>query len=68
ADALTLVARHRQLVGDRTAPTLLTPHDREFARLFGDVGPDRVAAARRGAADLGCTVLLKGDATVVADA
>ncbi|WP_369139602.1 NAD(P)H-hydrate dehydratase [Modestobacter versicolor] len=68
ADALTLVSRHRQLVGDRTAPTMLTPHDREFARLFGEVGPDRVAAARRGAADLRCTVLLKGDATVVADA
>jgi len=68
ADALTLVARHRELVGDRSAPTVLTPHDREFARVFGDVGSDRVAAARRGAADLGCTVLLKGEATVVADA
>jgi hydroxyethylthiazole kinase-like uncharacterized protein yjeF len=68
ADALTLVAERPELVGDRTAPTVLTPHDREFARLFGDVGTDRVAAARRGAAGLGCTVLLKGDATVVADA
>jgi hydroxyethylthiazole kinase-like uncharacterized protein yjeF len=68
ADALTLVSEHARLVGDRTAPTVLTPHDREFARIFGDVGDDRVAAARRGAAELGCTVLLKGDATVVADA
>jgi ADP-dependent NAD(P)H-hydrate dehydratase / NAD(P)H-hydrate epimerase len=68
ADALTLVAQQPELVGHRTAPTVLTPHDREFARLFGDVGTDRVAAARRGAAALGCTVLLKGDATVVADA
>jgi hydroxyethylthiazole kinase-like uncharacterized protein yjeF len=72
ADALTLVSQHRDLVADRTAPTVLTPHDREFARIFdragGPIGADRVAAARRGAADLGCTVLLKGDATVVADA
>ena len=68
ADGLTLVAREPALVGDRTAPTLLTPHDREFARLFGEPGEDRVGAARRGAAELGCTVLLKGDATVVADA
>jgi ADP-dependent NAD(P)H-hydrate dehydratase / NAD(P)H-hydrate epimerase len=68
ADALTLVSRQPELVGDRSAPTVLTPHDREFARLFGEVGTDRVAAARRGAARLGCTVLLKGDATVVADA
>jgi NAD(P)H-hydrate repair Nnr-like enzyme with NAD(P)H-hydrate dehydratase domain len=33
-----------------------------------EVGADRVGAARRLAADLGCAVLLKGDATVVADA
>jgi NAD(P)H-hydrate repair Nnr-like enzyme with NAD(P)H-hydrate dehydratase domain len=32
------------------------------------VGGDRVGAARRLAAELGCVVLLKGDATVVADA
>jgi hydroxyethylthiazole kinase-like uncharacterized protein yjeF len=68
ADALTMVSQHPALVGDRQAPTVLTPHDREFARIFGEVGRDRVAAARRGAAELGCTVLLKGDATVVADA
>jgi len=68
ADGLTLVSQHRELVGNRSAPTVLTPHDREFARIFGDVGTDRVAAARRAAAELGCTVLLKGDATVVADA
>ncbi|MCW2508708.1 MAG: Carbohydrate kinase, partial [Modestobacter sp.] len=68
ADALTLLSEQPALVGDRTAPTVLTPHDREFARIFGDIGTDRVAGARRGAAQLGCTVLLKGDATVVADA
>jgi hydroxyethylthiazole kinase-like uncharacterized protein yjeF len=68
ADALTMVARRPELVGDRSAATVLTPHDREFARIFGDVGDDRVGAARRGADLLGCTVLLKGDATVVADA
>ena len=68
ADGLTLVSQHPELVRDRSAPTVLTPHDREFARIFGDVGTDRIAAARRGAAELGCTVLLKGDATVVADA
>jgi hydroxyethylthiazole kinase-like uncharacterized protein yjeF len=68
ADGLTLVAQQPELVRDRPAPTVLTPHDREFARLFGDVGTDRIAAARHGSAALGCTVLLKGDATVVADA
>lgn len=67
ADALTLIAKDPAVVRDRSGPTVLTPHDREFARIFGDVGDDRIGAARRAAASLGATVLLKGDATVVAD-
>ena len=46
---------------------MLTPHAGEFARIAGDVGRDRIAATRRAAADLGVTVLLKGNATVIAD-
>jgi hydroxyethylthiazole kinase-like uncharacterized protein yjeF len=67
ADGLTLLAGHPEWVRDRTAPTVLTPHDREFARVFGPVGDDRAGAARRASAQLGCTVLLKGHRTVVAD-
>jgi hydroxyethylthiazole kinase-like uncharacterized protein yjeF len=67
ADALTLCAQHPQWLKGRTAPTLLTPHDREFERFGTAVGTDRVGAVRRLAADLGVTVLLKGDATVVSD-
>jgi ADP-dependent NAD(P)H-hydrate dehydratase / NAD(P)H-hydrate epimerase len=66
ADALTMAAQEPDLVRRRTAPTVLTPHDREFARFGAEVGGDRVGAARRLAADLGAVVLLKGDATVVA--
>jgi hydroxyethylthiazole kinase-like uncharacterized protein yjeF len=66
ADALTMLAGDAALVRGRAAPTLLTPHDREFARFGAEPGRDRVGAARRLAADLGCTELLKGDATVVA--
>ncbi|HEX6500234.1 MAG TPA: NAD(P)H-hydrate dehydratase [Micromonosporaceae bacterium] len=69
ADALTLVA-NGALAGDlrrRTAPTVVTPHDREFARLAGEPpGEDRVESALRLAAQLTVTVLLKGDRTVVA--
>ena len=68
ADGLTMLAGRPDLVRDRGAPTLLTPHDREYERFGAPVGDDRVAAARRLAADLRCSVLLKGDATVVADA
>lgn len=66
ADALTLLAEDRRPLLERGAPTLLTPHDREFARFGTAVGEDRVGAARRLAGELGAHVLLKGDATVVA--
>jgi ADP-dependent NAD(P)H-hydrate dehydratase / NAD(P)H-hydrate epimerase len=66
ADAITLIARTPRLIRRRSAPTVITPHDREFERIAGPPGPDRLAAARRAARDLGATVLLKGNATVVA--
>jgi hydroxyethylthiazole kinase-like uncharacterized protein yjeF len=68
ADAITVLGTHPALRERiRGRQILLTPHDREFARVAGEVGPDRIAAARRAAAQLGVTVLLKGNATVVAD-
>ena len=66
ADAITIVAERPDLISKRPAPTVLTPHDREFAR-FGDApGTDRLNAVRALAAELGAAVLLKGDATIVA--
>jgi hydroxyethylthiazole kinase-like uncharacterized protein yjeF len=65
ADGITLAAGHREWLR-RDAPTVVTPHDREFARLAGEVGDDRLAAARRAAAELDVVVLLKGATTVVA--
>jgi len=65
ADALTVCARHPEWLRRRTAATLLTPHDREFERFGAPVTADRIGSARRLAAELGVTVLLKGDATVV---
>jgi NAD(P)H-hydrate epimerase len=72
-DGLFALAWHaegaRHLLRQRTAPTVLTPHDGEVAVLTGQrPGADRVAAARQLAGDLGCVVLLKGPTTVVADA
>ena len=56
------------LLRRRSVPTVLTPHDGEYALLSGSQpGVDRMVAARRLAADSGCTVLLKGAATIVAD-
>jgi NAD(P)H-hydrate epimerase len=56
------------LLRRRTRPTVLTPHDGEYALLTGAApSADRFVAARRLASDTGCVVLLKGPATVVAD-
>ncbi|MBF6356218.1 NAD(P)H-hydrate dehydratase [Nocardia higoensis] len=67
ADGLTLLAREPELLRGRTAPTVLTPHAGEFARLTGrEPGPDRVAAVRDLAERWEVTVLLKGRATLVA--
>ena len=69
ADGLTILSQHPDLL-PRAAPTLITPHAGELARLLG-TEPDRVEAgrlehARRAAAQLGVTVLLKGSTTVIA--
>ncbi len=67
ADGLNLLVERRELLSQRAAATVLTPHDREFERLFGPLGPDRIGAARQAARDTGATVLLKGYATIVAE-
>ncbi|WP_018790177.1 bifunctional ADP-dependent NAD(P)H-hydrate dehydratase/NAD(P)H-hydrate epimerase [Salinispora arenicola] len=68
ADALTLLVDGSlaHLLRRRDAPIVVTPHDREFARLCGETpGTDRVAAALRLAAWMNAVVLLKGDRTVI---
>ncbi|SOJ53561.1 Bifunctional NAD(P)H-hydrate repair enzyme Nnr [Mycobacterium simulans] len=68
ADGLTMLAAHPDLVANRNAPTVLTPHAGEFARLAGEPpGDDRVGATRKLADAFGATVLLKGNVTIVAD-
>ncbi|RKR90138.1 hydroxyethylthiazole kinase-like uncharacterized protein yjeF/hydroxyethylthiazole kinase-like uncharacterized protein yjeF [Micromonospora pisi] len=69
ADALTLLVdgSMAERLRQRDAPIVITPHDREFARLCGETpGEDRVGAALRLAAWMDAVVLLKGDRTVVA--
>ncbi|MFZ3292612.1 MAG: bifunctional ADP-dependent NAD(P)H-hydrate dehydratase/NAD(P)H-hydrate epimerase, partial [Mycobacterium sp.] len=68
ADALTILAAHPDIVASRRAPTVLTPHAGEFARLAGaPPGDDRISATRKLADAFGATVLLKGNVTVVAE-
>ena len=67
ADGITLLVRHMDILRGREAPTILTPHDGEFARLFGPVGEDRMASASRAALDSGSIILLKGHRTCITD-
>lgn len=67
ADGINVLRAHRDLLRGRKLPTILTPHDGEFARLGGIIGEDRMAAAAALADDLGCVVLLKGHETCVTD-
>ena len=67
ADGINVIHQHMDILRGRTAPTILTPHDGEFARLGGVLKEDRVAAAEQLARDLGCIMLLKGHRTVITD-
>jgi hydroxyethylthiazole kinase-like uncharacterized protein yjeF len=66
ADGITVLGKTPELLRGRAAPTVLTPHDREFARIASGPSADRLGSARSAARELGATVLLKGDATIVA--
>ena len=57
----------RALLGKRSAPSILTPHDGEYARINGSAPTgDRLASARALARATGAVVLLKGPLTAVA--
>lgn len=67
-DGLTALGHEAaQVIGARTAATVLTPHDGEFERLTGArPGDDRIGPAQELAVHAGAVVLLKGPTTVVA--
>ncbi|MEM6305374.1 MAG: NAD(P)H-hydrate dehydratase [Pseudomonadota bacterium] len=75
ADALTLLAQDSDLMALLHDRCVLTPHPGEFARLFPDIagrmknGPAflRSEGMRAAATRAGCTVLLKGPQTMIAE-
>jgi NAD(P)H-hydrate epimerase len=71
ADGLNAHAGALASLAERSAPTVLTPHAGELARLLDSdsaaIGARRLESARRAARESGAIVVLKGDDTLVAD-
>jgi len=71
ADGLNALVDAHELIGQRSAPTVLTPHPGELARLLGttsrQVQADRILSSAALAAH-STAVVLKGAGTVISDA
>ncbi len=67
ADGITALKPHMDILRGRKAPTILTPHDGEFARIGGSIGEDRMASASAFARENCCILLLKGHRTCITD-
>ena len=66
ADGITLAAKHKDILRGRSFPTILTPHDGEFARLSPPDMP-RVEQTMALAKELGVILLRKGYRTLITD-
>lgn len=66
ADGLNAAAAHIDKLDGRDMPTVLTPHEGEFARLGGDLSLGREEAARTFAQKHRCILVLKGRGTLTA--
>jgi len=67
ADALNLIADNYELVQLIPEESVLTPHMKEFDRLFGEHKSwwDRLESGRDRATTLGCTIVLKNRYTLI---
>ena len=71
ADGLTAFAGSPEGLRGRTCPAVLTPHAGEFARLLeiavSELETDRIACARRLAAQADAVVVLKGSRSIIVE-
>ena len=67
ADGINLMAAHRNILRERHYPTILTPHDGEFRRMWQQGETDRISDAMAFASDTGCILLRKGHRSLITD-
>ena len=65
ADGINVLVHHKDILRDRTSPTILTPHDGEFLRFGGELNGDRLISAASFALEYGVILLLKGHRTII---
>ena len=68
ADGINAISGHINILDERRAPTILTPHEGEFHRLTGCPLPisDRLSAACSFAQEHHCVLVLKGQGSITA--
>jgi len=66
ADALTLIGASIGRIKRMRVPPVLTPHEGEFRRLFGDLRGSKIDQAREAAQKASAIIIFKGPDTVVA--
>lgn len=70
ADGINALSGHIDILSRMPQTPVLTPHDGEFARLFGEKPPAdgraRLLAVQTAASKNGCIIVLKGHRTIVA--
>ena len=67
ADGINVLKAHKDILRDRTSPTIITPHEGEFLRFGGDISDDRLSSAVSFAREYGVILLLKGHETIITD-
>jgi hydroxyethylthiazole kinase-like uncharacterized protein yjeF len=67
ADAITIFSREKDIFKQLPNNSILTPHPKEFDRLFGEhsSAEDRQKTAHQKAKELNCVIVLKGNKTLI---
>ncbi len=68
ADALNMLAKYKFLFSKIPNSSILTPHPKEFDRIFGEMANDfeRISVAQKKAKELNVIMILKGHHTLIA--